>query len=408
MIYHLMNKDNIVASFIKSENEFEETYELISYEKEKLPIGFSDIESWLDKRQAAKHREHLRRLMKECGCLKQEGFIRITHATSLNDTFWVKAEKEEINWSEVSLYQNEFDEVISKISFEGTGLYGMQFSSTTPEFSTEGTFEKCWKRENNNIYLYKRGSTGARNAGLEVLSEVYASQIADKLCSGHSIRYTAGKLHKKEASKCKLFTDEKNGFTSFSNIMKRRVSIKDSLHYFEQIGSEEQFRRMIVFDGIVFNIDRHMGNYGVIFDNDTLEIKEMAPIFDHNLALLPYAEDEDFEHLGEYLEFKTPKIGSDFLQMAKAVMTSEIRADLINLHGFQFDYIASEKFSERRLKKIEQLVNQQIAGMLDKNKLYTIDVFPKSVMNQLDKLQKDTKEEQSRQKKIEVEMEERS
>lgn len=59
----------------------------------------------------------------------------MTYATSLNDTFWVKSEEEDINWEQVSLYQNKFDEVISRISFEVNRLYGMQFSATTPEFS---------------------------------------------------------------------------------------------------------------------------------------------------------------------------------------------------------------------------------------------------------------------------------
>ena len=43
-----------------------------------------------------------------------------------------------------------------------------------------------------------------------------------------------------------------------------------------------------------------MGNYGFMVDNDTMQIKRMAPMFDHNQALLPYAEQEDFENLDVY------------------------------------------------------------------------------------------------------------
>lgn len=376
-MYFLMNKNNQVAEFERSKDQLDGTFTMVSSEKEKLPIGFQDINTWLDKRQAAKHREHLRRLMAECGCLNSEGFIKITHAASLNDTFWIKSSEEDAAWDDISLYKNEFNEVISRISFEGSGLFGIDFSTTTPEFSTEGSFEKCWKREADEIYLYKRGSTGARNAGFEPYSEYYAGQIGEILCKD-IVPYHLATLHKKTASKCKLFTDEKNGFVSLSNLVNRRMAPGEILKYYASIGSEDAFRRMVVFDAVTLNIDRHLGNHGVIFDTDSMEIISMAPVFDNNQALLPYAEQEDFTRIGVYLESKLPRIGEDFISIAKAVMTSEIRRDLINLHGFKFKFFESDKFPRERLLEIEKIVNRQISGILDKNKMYTADVFPKS------------------------------
>lgn len=396
-MYILMNKDNEVAVFDKSKDMLDNGFILISAEKEKLPIGFQNINLWLDKRQAAKHREHLRQLMAQCGCLNSEGFIKITHAASLNDTFWVKTSDENITWNAVSLYRNEFNEVISRISFEGSGLYGIDFSTTTPEFSTEGSFEKCWKREADNIYLYKRGSTGARNAGLEPYSEFYAGQLGKILCKDF-VSYSLTALHKKTASKCKLFTDEKDGFIPLSNLFQHRISPREMLDYYSSIGSEEAFRRMLVFDAVTFNIDRHMGNHGVIFNTDSLEIKSMAPVFDNNQALLPYAEAEDFSQIGTYLTSKLPRIGEDFVNIAKAVMTPEIRRDLINLQGFHFSYVDSEKFSRQRLAEIEKIINKQISGILDKSKMYTVDVFPKSIQRKLKNYQEqiqDSKREKS-------------
>ncbi|MBD5455814.1 MAG: HipA protein [Lachnospiraceae bacterium] len=376
-MYYLMNKNNQIAVFEKSEGKLINGFTLISAIKEKLPLGFQDLDTWLDKRQAAKHREHLRQLMAQCGCLSSEGFIRITHATSLNDTFWVKEAAEKVTWEEISLYRNEFNEVISKISFEGTGLFEIDFSTTTPEFSTEGCFEKCWKREDNNIYLYKRGSTGARNAGLEPYSEFYAGQIGRILCKDF-VDYSLTTLHKKTASKCILFTSEEDGFTSLSNLFQRRMTPNEMLEYYSRIGSEDAFRRMIVFDAVTFNTDRHMGNHGVIFDNDTLTVKRMAPVFDNNQSMLPYAEEDDFLHIADYLKSKIPRIGEDFVNIAKAAMTSEIRSDLINLQGIKFSYADSSRFTRQRLSAIEKIINDQIRGILDKNKLYTVDVFPKT------------------------------
>lgn len=394
-MYNLMNKNSQIAVFEKSKDQLDNGFTMISEIKEKLPVGFQNINSWLDKRQAAKHREHLRKLMAQCGCLNSEGFIKITHATSLNDTFWVKVSEEDATWEDVSLYRNEFNEVISRISFEGTGLFGIDFSTTTPEFSTEGSFEKCWRREEDKIYLYKRGSMGARNAGLEPYSEFYAGQIGKIICKDF-VDYSLTTLHKKAASKCKLFTDEENGFVPLSTLFGRHMTPRELLEYYSSIGSEDAFRRMIVFDAVTFNTDRHMGNHGVIFDADSLMIKRMAPVFDNNQALLPYAEAEDFSQIGTYLKSKIPRIGEDFVNIAKAVISSEIRSDLINLQGFRFSYVESDRFSKQRLSALEKIINDQIRGILDKSKLYTVDVFPEdvSVLNKLHNYKEQVREYQ--------------
>ena len=93
--------------------------------------------------------------MADCGCDTAEGFIKFTHAASMNDTFWIKTETEPVTWDQVSLFRNEFNETVSKLAFEGGGLYGIGFSTTSPELTTDGTFRKCWKREEDGIYLYK-------------------------------------------------------------------------------------------------------------------------------------------------------------------------------------------------------------------------------------------------------------
>lgn len=377
-MYYLMNKDNKIAEFDKTQDALAEGFCSLKILSENgLPAGFEDINTWIEKRQAAKHREHLKRLMAECGCLSGEGFIKFTHAASLNDSFWVKSDSENVCWRDVSLYQNEFDDVISRISFEGTGIYGIEFSTTTPEFSTEGAFEKCWKRENDIIYLYKRGSDGARNSGKEPYSEYYASQIADILCPYH-VTYEMIKLHGRVASKCRLFTDEKIGFVPAASIIRKRITARELLEFYAGYGNEEEFRRMIVLDAVIFNTDRHMGNHGVIIDNDTLEIKGMAPVFDNNQSLLPYAEEEDFLSIGKYLELKSPRIGEDFIHIAKSIINSSIKSDLINIaNGFEFVPYIDEKFNKERLKKLEELIRTQILGILDKRKLYTSAVFPK-------------------------------
>ena len=372
-MYFLLNKDKIVGKFIDT-GKLSENFEFIEKEDLSLPIGIKDINDWIENRKASKHNATLRKIMEECGCSTKTGFIKVTHAASLNDTFWIKSDKENITWKDVSLYKNEFNETISKLAFEGVGLYGFQFEDTSPELSTEGSFRKCWKKEKNGIYLYKRGSEGARNAGLEPYCEYMTSKIAKKICKD-SVEYQLVKLHGNLASKCQLFTDEQHGYVPMAKIDLKNKSLDSMLNYFAQIGSEDEFRRMLVFDAITFNVDRHLGNYGILINNDTLETIKMAPVFDLNMAMLPYIEREDFSNIGNKMLEYGPRIGDDFTRVGQLALTSEIRRDLINLKGFEFEFKGDDNFTKERVKFMEEMVNRQISAVLSKEKLYTKDVF---------------------------------
>ncbi|MCD8223679.1 MAG: hypothetical protein LUC99_02340 [Clostridiales bacterium] len=374
-MYYLMNKDNIIATFEIRQGVLGKTYDF-SHISGKLPYGFATIESWLDNRKASKHNSHLKKLMVSCGCDKNEGFIKVTHAASINDTFWIKSDQETLKWSDISFYQNKFDEVVSKLAFEGIGLYGLKLSGTSPELSTGGTFRKCWMKEADGIWLYKRGQTGARNVGLEPYGEMLGSEIARKICrDDRAVKYEVKALHGELASRCKLFTDETLGYVPYSQINPQKFSPDEMLAFYSSIDEEDLFRRMIVTDALTFNIDRHAGNHGVLIDNDTLEPVKMAPVFDMNLSMLPYLERDDFEHIGNSLLDYAPLIGEDFTRIGQLVLTPSIRADLINMKGFQFAFRGDDKYPEWRIKKMEEIIDRQIEALLSKEHLYTKDVF---------------------------------
>ena len=113
-----------------------------------LPYGFANINDWIDGRQIAKHRMPIERLMRKLGLTTRHDFIVMARCLSLTDTFWMKCVDEEIAWDEASLYRNPFDDVIARIAFDGTGMYGRQNSPTSPEYATSGSFAKCcaWRR----------------------------------------------------------------------------------------------------------------------------------------------------------------------------------------------------------------------------------------------------------------------
>lgn len=380
-MYYLMNKDNISAVLKEdTENIFSDSLSL-NVEKicGKIPIGFRNINTWIDGRKASKHNSHLQKIMRQMGCDDNREFIKITHAATINDTFWIKSDKENISWKQVSLYQNQFTEVISKLAFEGVGLYDAVFSSTSPELACDGSFRKCFRKEKyvgefgSDIFLYKRG--GEIGAGFEPYCESMASEIA-KFISNDAVSYNLVTLHGKLASQCNLFTNEKYGYAQFAKVADmQELDLKTIFDYFSKIGSEQEFREMLVIDSLCFNQDRHAGNYGVLFDTDTLGIIKMSPVFDLNISLFPYVEDEDFSNIGDILFEYSPKLGDDFTRIGQMGLNDKIRDKVKDMCDFSFKFRGDDKFLPERVKCIESIVRKQAKAILSKEKLQTKDVF---------------------------------
>ena len=286
-------------------------------------------------------------------------FLQVSHALSLNDTFWVKQADSQLCWRDVSLYQNDFDEIIAEAALNGS-FSEQSLSSTSPEFVTDGYYAKCWKRELDGIYLYKAGSATYE---LEPLSEYLAAQISSILCPGavpYNMRFHHGRL----VSTCPLFTSESIGLAKTAAITREERSISSLLEYFRSIGSEDAFRRMMILDAIILNTDRHLGNFGVLFDTDTMQVTTMAPVFDNNRSLLFDLDTDQLDHAERYITHLTPRLGSDFIVVAKALMTDEIRNDLKNLYGFAFREHPQIPVADNRLEKLSDVVNGQIQQLI--------------------------------------------
>ena len=181
-------------------------------------------------------------------------------------------------------------------------------------------------------------------------------------------------IHDKLASKCNLFTNEKYGYASFSKLMKAR-GLQDVFDYYERIGAAQEFREMLVIDSLCFNQDRHAGNHGVLFDNDTLEIIGMAPVFDLNLSLLPYVSMDDFNNIGDKLYEYAPILGDDFTRLGQIAMNNIIRDRVKDMKDFSFSFRGDDTFSPERVKALESIVRKQAEAILSSEVLHTNDVF---------------------------------
>ncbi len=361
MDWILLNKDTPFLEFSTQEDEFGDLMALERIWFSSLrPIGYKSLLSFLEGRRAPKHRKHIEQLLAQYGCRTFEGFLQVSHALSLNDTFWVKQADSQLCWRDVSLYQNDFDEIIAEAALNGSFSEQSLSSSPSPEFTTDGYYAKCWKRGSDGIYLYKAGSATYE---LGPLSEYLVAQISSILCPGavpYDMRFHHGRL----VSTCPLFTSESIGLAKTAAITREERSISGLLEYFRSIGSEDAFRRMMILDAIILNTDRHPGNFGVLFDTDTMQVTTMAPVFDNNRSLLFDLDADQLDHAERYISRLTPRLGSDFIVVAKALMTDEIRNDLKNLYGFAFREHPQIPVADNRLERLSQVVNRQIHRLI--------------------------------------------
>ncbi len=360
MLYQLMNKDVVVATYEEEQRIADYRYVEVDYSGGYLPHGFIDINDWIDGRQIAKHRASIERLMRELGLTTRHDFIGMARCLSLTDTFWMKRADEPLTWADVSLYRNPFDDVIARIAFDGTGMYGRANSPTSPEYATSGSFAKCWVREGDQISLLKRGSSGYANAGFEPYSEVLAAQLLEAAKVPH-VPYSVVKFHGQLACKCPLFTSEQEGFVSAHRFFNRIFDVDDMLQFCAAHGCEESFREMIAMDAVMANVDRHAGNYGFMVNNDTGEVLRMAPLFDHNMACLPMMmEGDDFDW---YLSMIGPKIGTGFIPIARELMTPQIRSKLVALKDFEYTD-PGLGYPAWKLASVQRLKDVQVAALL--------------------------------------------
>ncbi len=361
MLYQLMNKDVVVATYREEKRLADYRYVEVERFDGYFPYAFADINDWIDGRQIAKHRASIEKLMRDLGLTTRHDFVGMVRCLSLTDTFWMKREDESLAWEDVSLYRNPFDDVIARIAFDGTGMFGRQNSPTSPEFATSGSFAKCWIREEGQIELLKRGSTGFANAGFEPYSEVLASDLLQAAKVDH-VPYSLTRFHGKLACKCPIFTSEEQGFVSAHRFFDRNFDVDDMLEFTSRHGVEESFREMVVMDAVMANVDRHAGNYGFLVSNATGEVLRMAPLFDHNMACLPMMmEHDDFE---QYVEAIGPKIGTDFIAIARAVMTPGIKAKLIELKDFEYAD-PGYGYPKWKLDAVNRLKRRQISLLLE-------------------------------------------
>lgn len=122
---------------------------------------------------------------------------------------------------------------------------------------------------------------------------------------------------------------------------------------------------MLVFDAVIYNEDRHFGNFGVLRDDHSGKLIRAAPIFDNGLSLFNFAMPEDLADLDRYAKTRGSAYGVSFENICREVMGPVQMGQLRKLIGFTFQRHPKLDLPEDRLRAIERHMQKRVRQLLE-------------------------------------------
>lgn len=377
MNYELKHYDLSLVRFSATEDTNTPEIKILWANEDKKDLFPLDLEltddglaKWLKHRTIPKNRAYVHNFLSKCGLNinRPMTIIKVSKGLSLNDCYWVVEEGFEGTYDKFNLYDNRFSQVLALIAFTGYGSNIRASLASCPEFTTNGMLPKCWRRKDGKILLYKGGTSGASNTGNEPYSEYYAAQVA-KILGVDAIEYSLSKWKGELCSTCELFTSKDYSFLPVGRMV-TAGGMKAVREYYEKLGKKfvEALNDMLVFDAVIMNTDRHFGNFGFLIDSRTNKIVAPAPLFDHGNSLLNFAGRDDLESaeaFKAYADTLLPCVYDDFIGTAKSVLTQRHRDGLRKLLEFQFKKNPRYNLPDKRLKMLENMIQNRAKELLN-------------------------------------------
>ena len=207
---------------------------------------------------------------------------------------------------------------------------------------------------------------------LQPFNEVLASEICKRLGFNH-VSYSLDTYKDTVVSKCPCFiTKDTELITCYQirNDMKRHDSIEDYEEYIKKLESEgikdvrTKIENMYILDFLIMNEDRHLNNFGIIRDVNTLKWVDVAPIFDNGQSLnIEYYDEEELHISSEGKLFYEVKPFDELIKVVKDIK----RIDVSKLEGLPkwFDDLLHQYqnitgYSDTRINRLCILLNRQI------------------------------------------------
>lgn len=360
-IYHVLNIDYapyILKSIYMNKTTYDDSF------RTNLSEWFRGrgIPSWRDRIDLLLHRLNI---SAPCELLDK------SFGLSLSDQYWLKPMGMDVSYDDINFFDHDFDYsefMDASLSKNSKGLKS-DSSLKTPNNTTDGMLRKAWIIENGTRYLLKGGY---KNETLQPFNEVLASEICRRLGFDH-VEYTLDVYHGMVVSKCPCFINKNTEFITchqIKNSMPRHNDILDYEEYINKLEGEGikdariKMENMYILDFLIMNVDRHLSNFGIIRDVNTLKWLSVAPIFDNGQGLNIFYYDSLEMHVSNEGKLFYESISFD--ELIKVVRDIR-RIDIHKLDGLVewFDSLLHQyqdltRYSDILIHQICVLLNRQI------------------------------------------------
>lgn len=334
-------------------------------------VDDTTIEAFLKQRIIPKNRAFVEQILEaqNLNIKDVKGIIDVCKGLSLNDCYWI-VDNEDLKFEDYNLYDNNFSDVISLIAFTGysSKIKGI---ATSPEYTTNGALPKAWRRIDGKIYLYK-GSTerwNFSNTGYEPYSEYYAAQLAEVM-GINAVKYDLCRWKGELASYSELFTSKEYSYVPIY-LASKTDNIEKIFYWLKEHGLKNEFADMIIFDSLILNSDRHLGNFGLLKDNMTGKYVSFAPIFDNGEGLLSKGDINAFENEDSFNKYvSNPSInisqyGIDYKKLVSTFCDLEQIKKLRKVLTFKFKEHEKYNLPKERLHLLNLFINKRASELID-------------------------------------------
>ena len=378
----LMNKNTevLVAEYDVELSAFTKIYEVKNIDYAPLIIKNAylkdknirtELTDWFVGRGIPSFRDDLDLLLAKLGVTTAKELLDKAFGLSLSDQYWIKPFDTNIYYKDINFFEHDFkDTDFTNAIFSNSNDYSTKLSLISPNNTTDGRLKKTWIIENNKRYLLKGGY---KNEVMQPFNEVLASMVCERLDFYHT-KYELITISDKIVSKCECFINENTELITAHQILHNNCDKANAyLEYIKILESHgikdarERIADMFILDFLIMNEDRHLNNFGIIRDVNTLKWLDAAPLYDNgqSLNILDYNDDEVIIK-GEGRFFYNIE---NFDNITKYVKDFK-RYDLTKLDGVVEDfenllykYQKITNMTDRRINKLCTLLHSRISRL---------------------------------------------
>ena len=304
------------------------------------------VNEWFKGRGIPSWRKDLENLLMKLHLSSAEELLNKAYALSLSDQYWLKEENKNLEWKDINFFTNPF-------SYEGFLEASLDSSSShisvnqnllkSPNNTTDGMLQKGWIIENDKRVLVKGTYTSSKE---EPINEWLASQISKRLGFVYCNYEVAWKASMGLVSKCENFITKDEEIISAYDVLnteKKPNDMNDYTFYTKILekhhvpNARKNIVDMFVVDYLLINTDRHLKNFGVIRNVNTLQWVRTTPIFDTGQSMQCEVTTENLNFYRGKGKFFT-NTQKDYEQILETLGVEIKNIDCSKLDGLEDEY----------------------------------------------------------------------